>query len=249
MNPRHAAQILTASALCFCLGRSLDAEPARERASKAEGDAGAVAEALRANTAAVQKLAELIEGRTPRRDVPAETAAAVAKELGPALDAQAELLERLADAIDRLSNRIEALPKNIPGAVSTATAPLGPAGAGPQASRPRFWPRYPIRAASTWWSGCDGWRHLTQGDHAGLFDPNWLASLSNEEIQSLHSDHHEKRVNWDRVLRPSTAPAVAVASTPRPRAAAGPLVVETHRRHRRRERGGCPDGLCPLLRR
>lgn len=58
---------------------------------------------------------------------------------------------------------------------------------------------YPLRSAD--WTGCTDWRHLTQGEHAGKFDPVWLQSLSADEIQSLHSDDHEGRVHWDRVVR------------------------------------------------
>lgn len=76
---------------------------------------------------------------------------------------------------------------------------------------------YPIR--NSFWSGCDGWRHLTVGPHKGKFDEVWLQSLSNKELQSLHSDDHEGRVKWDYAVRgPGTV------------AAAG---------------DGCPDGNCP----
>jgi len=61
--------------------------------------------------------------------------------------------------------------------------------------------RYPIRGS--WWTGCSDWRHLTQGEHAGKFDHNWLRSLSNSEVQSLHSDDHENRVKWQYVVRGS----------------------------------------------
>jgi len=61
---------------------------------------------------------------------------------------------------------------------------------------------YPLRPSSTWWTGCTSWRHLTTGKHAGLFDQTWLRSLSWAELQSLHSDHHTGRVQWDRVIRP-----------------------------------------------
>lgn len=82
----------------------------------------------------------------------------------------------------------------------TATQPpQPPAKVAPAQSRPR----YPIRGG--WWNQ-DGhmvtWHHLTQGEHAGKFDHAWLASLSYEEVQSLHSDDHEGHVHWDRVVRP-----------------------------------------------
>ena len=57
--------------------------------------------------------------------------------------------------------------------------------------------KYPIRGS--WWSGCRNWQHLTKGQHAGKFDPAYLQSLSWEELQSLHSDHHEGRTKWQYV--------------------------------------------------
>jgi len=61
---------------------------------------------------------------------------------------------------------------------------------------------YPVRPVSTWWSGCGSWRHMTRGEHDGLFDPEWLRSLSWESLQSLHADHHERAVKWEYVVRP-----------------------------------------------
>lgn len=59
---------------------------------------------------------------------------------------------------------------------------------------------YPIR--SGWWTGCGSWRHLTTGEHAGKFDPAWLQSLTWNELQSLHSDDHERRLKMAYVQRP-----------------------------------------------
>ncbi len=80
--------------------------------------------------------------------------------------------------------------------------------------------KYPLR--SRWWSGCGSWRHLTIGEHAGKFDHAWLAQLSNAELQSLHSDDHDRRVKWDYVIRGSAAAKPPVGSS-----------------------SGCPNGLCP----
>lgn len=82
------------------------------------------------------------------------------------------------------------------------------------------WPSYPLR--NSWWSGCPSWRHLSTGEHAGKFDPEWLAQLSNAEVQSLHSDDHEGRVKWDYAVR---GPGKAAAK-PRPTS-------------------NCPGGYCP----
>lgn len=79
---------------------------------------------------------------------------------------------------------------------------------------------YPIRGS--WWTGCPNWTHLTRGEHAGLFDHAWLQSLSNAELQSLHSDHHEGRTKWAYVVRPA--------------AKAQPIT---------RSSSGCPGGVCP----
>lgn len=60
---------------------------------------------------------------------------------------------------------------------------------------------YPTRRSL--WSGCGSWKHLTQGEHRGKFDPTWLQGLSWNELQSLHSDDHEGRVKWQYVVRGS----------------------------------------------
>jgi len=76
--------------------------------------------------------------------------------------------------------------------------------------------RYPIRDKATWWSGCPTDRlaaitHMTSGDHAGLFDAVWLSKLSAEELQSLHSDHHEGCVDETKIKR---APLAAITKKP-----------------------------------
>lgn len=38
--------------------------------------------------------------------------------------------------------------------------------------------------------------HLSQGEHAGKFDPAWLRSLSQTDLLWLHTDDHNGRVNW-----------------------------------------------------
>ncbi len=86
---------------------------------------------------------------------------------------------------------------------------------------------YPLRGS--WWTGCDSWQHLAVGEHTGKFDPTWLASLSNEELQSLHSDDHEKKVKWDFVVRPAVQK------------------VQTGKQVQMRwsVRTDCPNGRCP----
>lgn len=60
-------------------------------------------------------------------------------------------------------------------------------------------PKYPTRG--NLWTGCDSWKHLTTGKHAGKFDSTWLQTLSWSELQSLHSDDHEGQVKWKYVVR------------------------------------------------
>lgn len=79
---------------------------------------------------------------------------------------------------------------------------------------------YPIRG--NWWTGCDSWVHLTKGEHRGKYSPAWLQSLSWDELQSLHSDDHERRVKMQYVVRPAS-PAY-MRATPARR---------------------CPNGRCP----
>lgn len=62
-----------------------------------------------------------------------------------------------------------------------------------------YQPGYPIRPKATWWTQGGryvSWVHLTQGEHHNQFDYDYLRSLSFEELQSLHSDAHEGKVNW-----------------------------------------------------
>ena len=59
--------------------------------------------------------------------------------------------------------------------------------------------KYPLRASL--WSGCNSYEHMLSGQHAGKFDSQWVRSLSWDELQSLHSDDHEGRVNWNYARR------------------------------------------------
>jgi len=68
---------------------------------------------------------------------------------------------------------------------------------------------YPIR--STWWTvnGTYPGRsemiaHLQSGEHAGKYDPDWLSTLTRDELHSLHSDDHEQRS--DRLATAAVAP-------------------------------------------
>jgi hypothetical protein len=58
--------------------------------------------------------------------------------------------------------------------------------------------KYPVR--EHFWTGCSDWTHLTNGVHAGKFDSTWLKLLSWQELQSLHSDDHEGKVQWKFVV-------------------------------------------------
>ena len=61
---------------------------------------------------------------------------------------------------------------------------------------------YPTR--TSWWTvgkkhpEKDGMvTHLSGGPHKEKFDLAWLETLTRDELHSLHSDDHEKKVNWD----------------------------------------------------
>jgi hypothetical protein len=103
----------------------------------------------------------------------------------------------VADFLERWerSNKQSAIAAR-PAPAVAAAGPAGPAGPAGQVRT-----HYPIRGH--WWTGCKSWRHLTQGEHAGKFDPAWLQSLSWSELQSVHSDDHDHRVHWQFVQRPT----------------------------------------------
>lgn len=67
--------------------------------------------------------------------------------------------------------------------------------------------RYPLRGG--WWSIDRNWNHdrafallHMKTVHGSSFDRAWLESLSQAELESLHSDVHEGRVHWDYAVRP-----------------------------------------------
>lgn len=72
---------------------------------------------------------------------------------------------------------------------------------------------YPVRAM--WWTGCDNWQHMaTASKHAGKYPAEWLKSLSNAELQSLHSDDHENKVQWQYVPAAHPVPAARYSACP-----------------------------------
>ncbi len=80
---------------------------------------------------------------------------------------------------------------------------------------------YPLR--TTRWTGLPKDRaaavtHLSTGAHAGIFDLTWLASLSMDELESLHADHHEGCIDETAVKRAKILPAkpLPVASVQQP---------------------------------
>lgn len=69
----------------------------------------------------------------------------------------------------------------------------------------KTWPRYPTTPRQRPWTQGGRhitWRHLTQGEHAGKFDQAWLQSLTQLEVEQLHADEHENKVQWAYVVRP-----------------------------------------------
>lgn len=90
--------------------------------------------------------------------------------------------------------------------------------------------------------------HLQGGEHAGKWDPAWLATLSRAELLSLHDDDHDRRVQWAHVRRPTTAPAPAITNQTVSRQAPAVQVQNTRGLFKRHARpgGSCPGGFCPV---
>lgn len=84
---------------------------------------------------------------------------------------------------------------------------------------------YPERGAHWTYPGSsrqDLIEHLLDGEHRGKFDRSWLATLSTEQLRSLHDDDHEGRVQWQYAARPvKSYPKPARASIQRQRAVFG----------------------------
>jgi hypothetical protein len=75
---------------------------------------------------------------------------------------------------------------------------------------------YPVRPQREWWyenkylKTYPTWVHLTQGQHKGRFPADWLQTLTNAEICSLHTDDHLGVVHWDYVpTKPAQLPTTA----------------------------------------
>jgi hypothetical protein len=78
---------------------------------------------------------------------------------------------------------------------------------------------YPLREKL--WSGLPKDRlgavvHLSTGDHAGVFDLKWLATLSWAELNSLHSDHHDGCVSPSAKLAKAIVPAPPKVTVAKP---------------------------------
>lgn len=84
---------------------------------------------------------------------------------------------------------------------------------------------YPARGGPQTWVYINGRpysasvEHLLQGEHAGQFDEGFLRSLSQEDLDWLHSHHHHKRVDWSYAKRPGefTKPAETVTAAAEPK--------------------------------
>jgi hypothetical protein len=110
--------------------------------------------------------------------------------------------------------------------------------------------RYPLRPIRNYWSGCGDWTHMATGEHAGKYPTEWLRQLTWDELQSLHSDDHEKRVRRDRIgfvevviqdsPQPFVPPSVTVPRqmpTPPAETVTFPVPLTGA--------SGCPGGNCP----
>lgn len=76
---------------------------------------------------------------------------------------------------------------------------------------------YPHR--SSWWTVAKRYpdreamvKHLSSGQHEGTFDLDWLNSLTRDELHALHSDDHEKKINWDYAVRATESEVAATTS-------------------------------------
>lgn len=112
---------------------------------------------------------------------------------------------------------------------------------------------YPVRGGH--WSIGSQWNasrstvmaHLQDGVHAGKWDPAWLATLSRDELLSLHDDDHEGRVQWAHVRRPTTAPRPTVqpAYRSQPASQTAKTTRGVVRLFARPSGQTCPGGRCP----
>lgn len=112
-----------------------------------------------------------------------------------------EAFELPQDTFDNLKSERLPEPTEDPPAQKPAEAKITP-------QEPKATERVGYPTRSMWWSH-PGPRthanlvaHLHAGEHAGLFDPRWLASLNVDQLEALHSDHHEGKVNWAYARRP-----------------------------------------------
>lgn len=66
-------------------------------------------------------------------------------------------------------------------------------------------PRYPTSPRQRPWTQGGKhitWRHLLEGEHkVWKFDPAWLASLTQTEVEQLHADCHEGKVRTNFIVR------------------------------------------------
>ena len=110
---------------------------------------------------------------------------------------------------------------------------------------------YPIRGG--FWSVGNNWRpsrsqviyHLQYGVHAGKFSKSYLDQLTLQELQSLHSDDHERRVKWASVEKTEATPK-STRSVEKVYTQSYAAPKNRFFSRRSRSRGGCPGGSCPL---
>lgn len=85
--------------------------------------------------------------------------------------------------------------------------------------------------------------HLQSGEHAGKWDARWLATLSTDQLEALHSDDHEHVAL--RKLTSAIADAT-VPSAPKPASKPDPpKPVATVQQVTTAPRSNCPGGVCP----
>jgi hypothetical protein len=106
----------------------------------------------------------------------------------------------LRTSLERIAVRLEALEKKPREVVKPEVKPESkPAKTGyPINNRPRYHRKVGGRNVAE--SDEELVQHFQTGEHAGKFPVDWLRGLAREEKESLHTDAHEGKVQWDYVL-------------------------------------------------
>lgn len=137
---------------------------------------------------------------TPKRDEPRIMRSTIKEDVS---------LAELKDRTDKLLRRLESPSER------AAVVPPSPPTAAPRlvtVQKPKQSAQYPVHPQR--WSVRGSWnpsreqvlQHLlSDPNHSGRFDRQWLSSLSREQLLSLHDDHHDGRVSARQPVRQSSS--------------------------------------------